>query len=381
MATILLQIGVIYFLGHLFNHLFMKYRIPDVLLFMLLGVVIGPILLLVTPQDFGGSGHVLSALALLVILFQSGTTLNMKSLAEVSGVGTLLTLLTFVISGALVFLASLPFTQSWQLSVLTGLILAGTSSAVVIPMTQALGVSDKIKNILLLESSLTDVLCIVLTLAVSRAFIGDGLDVTSVSSQVFLSFAVALVIGAAAGLAWAYIKQSMPAQFATIAFAILIYSVVELLGFSGPISVMCMGFTLANAHRFKKVPCEATLTDVESGFYSELVFVLKTFFFIYLGISMRFDNWVVLPVSILFMLVLFAVRLILVKGLLRGHPSRVEIFYTTLLIPKGLAAAVLAGVPAQSGVVGAEIIPEIVFPTVLVSIVLTSLLIPVASRQ
>lgn len=46
MAAILLQIGVIYFLGHLFNFLFMKYKIPDVLLFMLLGVVIGPIMLL-----------------------------------------------------------------------------------------------------------------------------------------------------------------------------------------------------------------------------------------------------------------------------------------------------------------------------------------------
>ncbi len=41
----------------------------------------------------------------------------------------------------------------------------------------------------------------------------------------------------------------------------------------------------------------------------------------------------------------------------------------------------VAGVPAQNGVVGAEIIPGFVYPTVLVSIVLTSLLIPLASRK
>src|SRR5690606_27929234 len=145
MAVILLQIGVIYFLGHLFAYTFKRYKIPDVLLFMVLGLIIGPGMGLVSPEDFGGSGQVLSALALIVILFESGTTLDMKSLAAVAVKGSTLAILTAIFTGVLAALCSLPFTESVANSVLIGVILAGTSSAVVIPMASALGVSNRFK--------------------------------------------------------------------------------------------------------------------------------------------------------------------------------------------------------------------------------------------
>ena len=51
------------------------------------------------------------------------------------------------------------------------------------------------------------------------------------------------------------------------------------------------------------------------------------------------------------------------------------------MVPKGLAAAVLATMPAQAGVPGGEIIQSIVFAVILFSIVFTSIMVPILERE
>lgn len=380
MALVVFQLGFIYFLGHLFAFVFSRYKIPDVLLFMLLGITLGPLSGLTSPADFGASGAVLSTLALLIILFQSGVTLNLKSLATVSGVGTLLTVITFIVTMTLIFFISLPFTESWQISLLTGIILSGTSSAVVIPMTQALKLSDRSQNILLLESSVTDVLCIILTLALTRAFTGDGIDAGKIGLEILLSFGVAILLGLLVGVIWSHYKQKMR-SLATIAMAMLVYGLVELIGFSGPIAVMSMGFAIANSVKFAKNFSCMGLTDSETEFYTELSFILKTFFFIFLGISMRFDSPLIMVAAAVITLAIIFIRKVFVELALKNSTDTSERNYITLLIPKGLAAAVLAEIPMQQGLVGAEIIPQFVYATVLLSIVIVSIWVPFVGRR
>jgi NhaP-type Na+/H+ or K+/H+ antiporter len=50
------------------------------------------------------------------------------------------------------------------------------------------------------------------------------------------------------------------------------------------------------------------------------------------------------------------------------------------MVPKGLAAAVLASLPAQAGMPGGELIQNITYSTVLISIVFNSLLIMLNNR-
>ena len=51
------------------------------------------------------------------------------------------------------------------------------------------------------------------------------------------------------------------------------------------------------------------------------------------------------------------------------------------MVPKGLAAAVLATIPAQAGIAGGEIIQGIVFAVILFSIVFTSIMVPILDRN
>lgn len=378
MASVLLQIGLVYFLGHLFAYGFRKFRIPDILLFTIVGVLLGPVFNVAKPENFGTVGAVLSTLALIVILFESGTTLNFRKAAQASGLSLILTLSTMIATTAVIFLFTLPFTKSAPISLLIGVTSSGTSSAVVIPMLAALGITEKLKNVLIMESSLTDVLCIVLTLTLSQSFLQGAFSIKAFLEQILLSFLVAIAIGAIGGLLWAKFRHILKAQFATIAVALVVYGITEIVGYSGPIAVMSMGILLTQAPHLLKNTQIAPLSELEANFYSELVFILKVFFFIFLGISINVKSVSTVLLTIAIMSIVFFVRFFLVRIFARNAGTATELTFTSLLIPKGLAAAVLAGVPLQMGLEQGEEIQNFVYTIVLVSIVVVSTLIPIS---
>lgn len=82
MSTIILSIGVMVFLSHFLSMEFRKTNIPDVLVLMVVGILIGPVFGIITPEDFGKVGPVIATIALVVILFEGGTSLNLEVLGK-----------------------------------------------------------------------------------------------------------------------------------------------------------------------------------------------------------------------------------------------------------------------------------------------------------
>ena len=66
MSTTILIIGLILFFSHFLSLQFRRTNIPDVLILMLVGIVIGPLLGIVTPEDFGKIGSLIATIALVV---------------------------------------------------------------------------------------------------------------------------------------------------------------------------------------------------------------------------------------------------------------------------------------------------------------------------
>jgi len=108
------------------------------------------------------------------------------------------------------------------------------------------------------------------------------------------------------------------------------------------------------------------------------VFLLKTYFFVYLGISIRFSELQLAIVSVSMVVLVYAMRLALTRYVFRdtGYSLR-DTALTSMLAPKGLAAAVLATLPLKYGVVGGEVIRDVTYMVVLVSIALTAVLVMV----
>jgi Kef-type K+ transport system membrane component KefB len=80
------------FFAHFLSLQFRKTNIPDVLVLMLAGILIGPVLGIVSPEDFGKVGPVIATIALVVILFESGTSLNLGVLGKSLAITVVLTL-------------------------------------------------------------------------------------------------------------------------------------------------------------------------------------------------------------------------------------------------------------------------------------------------
>ena len=390
-------LGLLIFAAHLFTEIFSRNRIPDVLLLMIIGLIIGPLFGWVDPSELGSVASVFTTITLVIILFESGTQLNFNTLLN-SIRGTMkLTLINFFATMIIIALLGLIFKVNILTSLMLGAILGGTSSAVVIPMVKQLKISEKGGTILILESAFSDVLCIVFAWAFMQAIQSGSMNVGRVIGEILSSFILATVIGIIAAVFWSYILDKMRhfknSILTTPAFVFIVYGLNEWLGFSGAIASLAFGIGMANINSmynngvfmkkmFKTEP--AKLNDTEKQLFSEVVFLLKTFFFIYIGISIKLDQWQPLLIGFIIAVVLFALRipivLLSVHKDKEGIPTEDKMFMSGI-VPKGLAAAVLATIPLQNGIAGGELIQNVVFGVILFSIIFTSILVPVLDKD
>lgn len=387
MSTTILVIGLMVFFAHFLSLQFRKTNIPDVLVLMLVGILIGPVLGIVTPDDFGKIGSLIATIALVVILFESGTSLNITTLGKSLGTTGLLATLCFVLTVFIVATIGFAVLELELLpSILLGVILGGTSSAVVIPMVSALQLSDKPATVLVLESALTDVLCIVGVFALLQIYTQGGVEPGRLIGSVMSALIFAAVIGVVGGIGWLLVLgkvRDFPNTISsTLAYVFIVYGATEFLGFSGAIAALTLGITLTNfekfgLHRISSIGSNIEpLNEMDLDFYREAVFLLKTYFFVYLGISIHFGAAELALVAIVMVALVYLMRLVLTRMVFRNESYGLrDAAMTSMLAPKGLAAAVLAALPLQFGVAGGELIRDTTYMAVLVSITLTAVLV------
>ncbi len=387
MASTILLLGLLYFVAHFLSNTFDRSKIPDVLVLIVIGILAGPVFGWTSPDSFGNVGRVLTTVALAVILFESGTTLNVGDIVRSARSTVQVTLVTAGLTIAVVGLLTwLVLDIGFMAALLMGTIASGTSAAVVIPMVKVLKIKERAGTVMILESALTDVTCIVFTFAVLNAALQGEVHVGLMLGQTLSSLVFAAVIGVAGGIGWLLIWEKVrefpTTTFTTLASAFVLYGLAELLGFAGAIAVLAYGITLSNHEHFglskwfKGRPFSG-VTPLESDFYKEIVFLLKTFFFVYLGISMQFADSRLFALAVALMLLLIGLRAGLMPYILPRTIARREAAVIAVMIPKGLAAAVLAGLPLEQGIPGGEVIQSTIYAIVLVSISLTALLVTV----
>lgn len=387
MSITILVIGLMVFFAHFLSMQFRTTNIPDVLVLMLVGILIGPVFGVVTPDDFGKIGSLIATIALVLILFDGGTSLDLKVLGRSLKTSGVLSLMCFLLTAVIVTLLGVYLLDLSPLAaMLLGVTLGGTSSAVVIPMVVSLGLSEKPTTVLVLESSITDVLCIVGVFALLQISTQGSVDPGRLVGGVLASLVFAAVFGVLGGIGWLMVLgrvRDFPNTISsTLAFVFIVYGATEGLGFSGAIAALALGITLTNFEkfgltRFRRIDRSIVpLNEMDFVFYREAVFLLKTYFFVYLGVSIRFGEFYLAVVAVIMVVLIYIMRLVLTRSVFRNQTYGLrDVAITSMLAPKGLAAAVLAGLPLQYGVVGGEAIRDTTYMVVLASITLTALLV------
>ena len=392
-------LGLLIFCAHLFNAWFSKRRIPDVLLLMLIGILVGPVSGWVKPEQLNDVGPIFASLTLLFILFDSGIDMRLDVVRRYWTGVVQVTFLSFVLSMATVTVIAFYLTDlELKACMLLGGMVAGTAAAIVIPLVRQMKVSDKTRVTLVLESAISGVLCIVISLAFIEGYKLGNVSIGSMLGRVFASILMSLIIGLVAGIVWSSfmerVRKLQNSMFLTPAFVFIIYGISEALGYSGAISALAFGLVLGNPEYFEmsflkklKLHDMTPLAGTEKSFFKEFVFILKTYFFVYIGICIPFTNTTTLAYGAIIAAALFVVRFILVL-IVGKNNTPVDRLTVSIMIPKGLVSAVLASVPEQVNnaagytvIPGAVTIKYVTYSIIFCSIIICSILVLFTSKQ
>jgi cell volume regulation protein A len=352
--------GSIIVVGFLGNYFFERTGFPDMIFLIVLGMLVGPIAKLVDTGFIMPLAPYFAALALVFILFDGGMAMNIYRVFTESPRATILAVIGFGLSvaattlfSAFLLMPDKPITYS----MLLGTILGGSSSIIVISLASKIGVSEKCSTILSLESALTDILCIVFTLTIIEITIGGAVEPLAIGQAIASKFAIGIVLGAIFGLLWlSALKRIARAPYAyilTLAVVLLAYAVSETLGGSGALCCLLFGIVLGNEKEIYRMlrmekPTETVIDAGLKRFESEVAFLLRTFFFVYIGLISTIGDVRIALLGVILSLILLLVRF----GAVRIATARCselveERPIMSVILTRGLAAAVLATLPLQ----------------------------------
>lgn len=362
--TLFLAAGAVIFMGFISNYLFRRFKAPDVLILMVLGITLGPggigLINSEAAQGIESFTPYVAAAALAIIMFQAGMDLAIGDVVKSFSKSLVQTVIAFVASMLITALV-LTFLTDWNLEtcLLLGAIVGGTSGAIVIPIISALRISTKLKMVLTLESAITDVLVIVVATSLIVFMSQETADVMNAVELLVSSFMVSTMIGIISGILWTKMLQKLSRQpfsyMITIAAMLIVFSVTNFLvdkAGGGAIAVLVFGLTIGNWDEISKVLRQKgeqfALGDKVKRFHDEIAFLIRTVFFVYLGLvitTIHFTAWYLLLGLIVFFGLLIAryISLLLADRYIGLDASdEMGLFY---MMPRGLAAAVMASIP------------------------------------
>jgi cell volume regulation protein A len=357
----LILAGSIIVIGFLSNYLFERTGFPDMLWLVVLGLLFGPVCGLVNAGSVMDLAPYLATLALVFILFDGGMAMNIYRVFAESPRAAVLAICGFAISvlGTTLFMMFVVIpTYPILYSVLFGTIFGGSSSIVVVSLASRIKISEKCSTILSLESALTDILCIVFSLVVIEIILkGANVDLTTIGQSIASRFSTGIVLGIIFGVIWLSVLKRIAvmsyAYMLTLAVVLLAYALSESLGGSGSLCSLLFGMMLGNEreiYRMLRMERPPNLV-VDAGlkrFESEVAFLLRTFFFVFIGLIVTIADIKTLIAGVILSLMLLLIRFGAVtlvtlrsKDLIKERPIM------SVMLARGLAAAVLATLPLQ----------------------------------
>jgi cell volume regulation protein A len=385
-------LGILFIIGFIGDYLFKKISFPDILVLLVLGYVAGHVLHIVDPAWVAPASPIIANLSLVIIMFNGGLGLEFSQARATAPRAIALALLgigaSMMAAAAFVY-----YVLDWELmsSLLLGAIVGGTGPAIVMPLVGRAKVSPEVSSLLHIESALNGALVIVIALVILEVMTAGatGNVAPVIAKAIGMRFLIGLGIGAAAGFAWlwvlAFIEGELYDDILTLAFLFLLYLAVENLQGSGAISALVFGLILGNGMdfaRFLRTKRTSEIHNTMMKFHSQISFLVKTFFFAYLGLMITFDEPSIIVPSIILSLVLLAVRFIIVPAISIGKKSLLaNTGILATMLPRGLSAAVVAEVAAASAIPDARLYPEIVTVVIAATVIISAVGIPLFARK
>jgi len=377
--VILLAAGVVIFLGVAGEAFFKKTGIPDVAFLMIFGVVVGPVLGIIQPEVVIQVVPYFAALALIIIMFDGGLHLDIKHIVKTAHFSVTLAILGFIISVVIITLAAhYALGWLWLESILLASIVGGSSSAIVFGLVRNIKISEEVKSMLSFESALTDILAMIAAFILFEAVLAGHFDLETLQETLGRAVIVGLVLGFGVGIPWMYVStkfgNAQHAYMLTLGILFVLFFLANSFGESGALTALVFGLMLGNKKHLSRIlKFKLPKIEMDDPTHNQLTFLVRSFFFVFVGLLASFGQIEYVVFGILITIAVYVGRKFVVKITLTKRFSKLDRAVTNSMIPRGLAAAVLATYPITMGLPNAEAYPQIIFFIILSSVIITTI--------
>ena len=377
--VVLLAAGVTIFLGVAGESFFKKTGIPDIAFLMILGVIIGPLLGIIQPEAVVEVVPYFAALALIIIMFDGGLNLDLKSMVKTAHFALLLAILGFAVSMVIVtMLAHYGLGWEWLDSILLSSIVGGSSSIIVFGLVRQLRVSEETKSMLSFESALTDILSTIVAFIMFEAVLSGYFDIELLGITFGRNIAIGLLLGLGVGIPWMFVTTKLAnaqhSYMLTLGILFVLYFMAQSLGESGALTALVFGLMLGNRYRLSRyLRIKLPEISTDDTMHNQLTFLVRSFFFVFVGLLASFGQIEYIIFGIVSAILIYLGRLIVTKTTLTNRFSALDRKVTSVMIPRGLAAAVLATFAITLGIPNGEVYPQIVFFVIMGSVIITTI--------
>jgi cell volume regulation protein A len=381
----LLNGGLILAVGTLLAFVAQKIRIPDVAIFLVAGIALGPEALgLIDIKAGSALNQIILLFGASYILFDGGAALRLKVLREVW-----ITILVIATVGVLITGAITGLTAYWlfglplPVALLLGSVIASTDPATLMPVFRQVRIRDRLAQTVVSESACNDAMAAIITFALLAIASGGGdFSLTKALFALLWESAIGIVAGIVLGwLAalliaherWAFLAEYAPVV--TLVAVIGAYFGASGLHASGFMAVFVFGIVLGNKETFgfKMEIGESAKLD---EFVLTTAFIMRLFIFILLGSQVDFtlmDKYGLGGVAVVSVLMLVArpLTVFVCAGVdRRARWSLAELLFMCWTRETGVIPAALAGLLLGIKAPGAEAIASVTFVAILMTILI-----------
>ncbi|MBW8078882.1 MAG: sodium:proton antiporter [Gallionella sp.] len=381
----LLMFGIILAVGTLSGLLARLAKIPDVVVFLLIGMLIGPGLLgWVNIKADSALNQLIMIFGSSYILFDGGASIRLKVLKEVwitvLTIATLGVLITALITGAAAyyFLGLSPI-----VALLLGSVVASTDPATLIPIFRQVHIKERVAQTVLSESAFNDAMGAILTFTVLGVALGTGdFSASAAIAELLKQSSLGILIGAALGYLAALLisheKLGFLAEFAPVVSLMAViaaYMGADGMGCSGFMAVFVFGIMLGNQSSLGFKQSEQDRHRLED-FVMTTSLILRMFIFILLGTQVDFalmyqHLFAGIAVVVVFMLVARPATVFLCAWPdQRARWSHQEMLFMCWTRETGVIPGALAGLLLGMKAPGADIIASVTFIAILMTILI-----------
>jgi len=375
-------LAIIILLGIVLTKLSKKIHIPDVVLYIAAGIIIGPsVLKLIDFREYAVVNQVILSFGAAYILFDGGREIGIKVLNEVKLTVGLLATVGVLISTAVTGLFA------WKVlgidlmyAMLLGAVIASTDPSVLVPLFKKMNISPRLKQTIISESAFNDAAGAIVTFTILAVAAGGRFSVGESLLQLVISAGGGVIVGAVFG----YIMHVLISEGRygllkghtaemVVATVLGAYVFCEYIGVSGFMATFIIGMMCGNKGVFNFV-VYTEAQETHEKFKEVTISIIRMLIFMLLGAGMNFaiisEYWSgALIVILAFVFIARPVSVLLTVPLDRKAKWNVrEMLYLCWTRETGVIPAALAGMLMTMGVPNAGIISAVTSIAIMITL-------------